>query len=239
MKRGVFLLVLNFINEREKTENTKKRFFKKNRTSNENELNRFSINVNGKNAIVLELRKKDLQCEDVLRLLKIYKGRVLVASKYKNEEILKEYLYSPKEYYQRALISSLVNQIKSVNKDWKNICVKIKSFFPFKEFYELVRISKAVAILTEANAYTHKFSKDCYYDFGAIVSVKTEISTNKFDIILDLDSIDDNGKLMINVKGKEFLLYPDMRFFENNTEYQKLLQCNIEHNIICAAFSNK
>ncbi len=233
------MLILKFDDEREKIDNTKKRLFKKSRALRNNELKRYSINVNGKAAIVLELTEKDLQYEEVLTLLKIYKGRVLVTSKYKNEEILKEYLYSPKEYYQRALISSLVNQIKSVNKDWKNICVKIKSFFPFKEFYELVRISKAVAILTEANAYTHKFSEDCYYDFGAIVSVKTEISTNKFDIILDLDSIDNNGKLMINVKGKEFLLYPDMRFFENNTEYQKLLQYNIEHNIICAAFSNK
>ncbi len=230
------MLVLKFNDEKDNIKKEKRRFSLK--TRNE-EFIRYSINVNGKNAVVLELRKKDLQCEEVLRLLKIYKGRVLVSSKYMNEEILNDYIYNPQEYYLRASLSSLVNQIKSVNKDWKNICVKIKSFFPFKEFYELVRISKAVTILTEANAYTHKFSKECYYDFGAIVSVKKEIPTNKFDIILDLDSIDNNGKLMINVNGKEFLLYPDMRFFENNTEYQKLLQYNIEHNIICAAFSNK
>ncbi len=233
------MLILKFNDEREKTENTKKRFFKKNSVSKNNELNRYSVNVNGKTAIVLELTEKDLQYDEVLTLLQIYKGRVLVPSKYANIELLKDFIYNPNEYYQRALLSSLVNQIKTVNRDWKNICIKTEKFSLFKEFYELVRISKKVTFLTEPNAYTERLIRDCYYEYGAIVSVKNEASAQEKDVFLDLEAIDKNGKLMINIKGKEFLLYPDMRYFENCSEYQKLLPFNIEHNIICAVFSNK
>ncbi len=239
MKRGVFLLILNFIKEIGKTPNTKKRIFKKNKALKKNELNRYSINIKGKNILVLDLSEKDLMREDVITLLKIYKGRVLVPSKYQNEENIESYLFNPKEYYQRALLSSLINQIKTVNKDWKNLCVKTEKFSPYKELYEIVRISKTVSIITSDNPYTDKFKKECYYEYGAIVSVKNDEEKHKFDIFLDLDKIDNKGKLMINVKEKEFLLYPDVRYFENKPDYQKLLPFNIEHNIICSAFSDK
>lgn len=239
MKRGVFMLVLNFSDEREDVEKNKKHFFKKHRKNNNNKINRYSINVNGKNVLVLELTEKDLLKEDVRALLKIYKGRVLMPEKYKNFEGVKEYLYSPKEYYQRALISSLVNQIKTVNKDWKNICIRTENFEPLKELYELVRISKKVTIIGENNLHTEKFSKDCYYEYGAIVSVKREISGLKYDVFLNLDEVDNSGKLMINVNTKDFILYPDTRYFESCTEYQKLVAFCLDYNTICSVFSNK
>ncbi len=239
MKRGVFLLVLDFVDERENIKDVKKRFKKKKKLKSERDFKRYSVNVNGKNAIVLELTEKDLHSEDVLTLLKIYKGRVLVSSKYANNELLNEYVFSPKEYYQRALLSSLINQIKTVNRDWKNICIKIKSFSPFKELYELVRISKTVTMITPDNALTDKFLKECYYEYGTVVSFKNEITAQRYDVFLDLDEVDNKGKLMINVNGKEFLLYSDTRYFENCSEYQKLFPFNMEHNIICAAFSLK
>ena len=102
-----------------------------------------------------------------------------------------------------------------------------------------VRISKAVTIVTDNNIFTEKFAKDCFYEYGSIVNIKKENSTQINDIFLDFNQIDNNGKLMINVKGKDFLLYPDTRYFDNCVEYQKLLPYNIEHNVICSAFSNK
>lgn len=233
------MLILNFVDERENEEKNKKRFIRKLRKKQNNMINRYSINVNGKNVLVLELTEKDIIEEDVLALLKIYKGRVLVSEKYKNSEMVKEYLYSPKEYYQRALISSLVNQIKTVNKDWKSVCIRTECFVPFKELYQLVKISKKVTIIGENNIYTEKFSKDCYYEYGAIVLVKKENSELKYDVFMDLDEVDNSGKLMINVNAKDFILYSDTRYFESCTEYQKLLPFYLEHNTICSAFSNK
>lgn len=233
------MLILDFVDERENIKKQKKRFYKKRATKNDRELKRYSIKVNEKVVVVLELAQKDLKSSDVLTLLKIYKGRVLVSTKYQNEEILKEYLYNPQDYYQRALLSSIINQIKSVNRAWKTIAVKIDDFSPFKEFYELVSVSKEVTILTEENAYTEKLIRDCYYEYGAIVNVKNEISIYNKDVFIDLNEVDYNGKLMINVNGKDLLLYPDNSYFDDCIEYQKLLAYNIDHNIICAAFSTE
>ena len=235
MKRGVFMLILKFCEERECVKKRNKRF--RNKIKNNNFV-RYSINVNGKTAVVLELKRKDLINEDVLKLLNVYKGKVLVPEINNAESLLEEYIFNPKEYYQRALLSSFVKQMKSGNNDWKYICIKTNVFSPFKELYELVKVFKTVCIITAENALTHNFSKRCYYEYGAIVSVKEDIFKDSFDVFIDLDLIDDR-KLMINVKGKACLLYPDAGFFEEYAEYKKVEAYNIEHNLICAAFSNK
>lgn len=232
------MLILHFPDERERIEKNQRRFFRKNDFKN-SETKRYSFNVNGRNVIILEITEKDLKREDVRTLLRIYRGRVLVSSDYCDNDLLGEFVFSPKEYYQRALLSSLCRQIKTVNKDWKNICVKIKCFLPFREFYELVKLSKTVTVITENNAYTDKFLNECYYEYGAVVSFKNEIIAPKSDVYLNLDEIDEKGKLMINMNGRECILYSDADYFDGCPEYQKLYQFNIEHNVICSAFSDK
>ena len=233
------MLVLDFVNERELCRKPQRRFFRKKSTENNKELKRYSVNVNGVNLTVLELTENDLNNEDVLTFLRIYKGRVLVSEKFKEKEVLKKYLYLPDEYYQRALLSSLINQIETVNRGWKSVAVKIVEFTPHKEFYELVRLTKSVTLITPNNLYTEKFLKDCYYEYGAIVTVKKESVLTKNIVYLDLNEVDNNGRLMINAKGKNLLLYPDIKYFENRSEYQKLAPYNLEHNLICSAFSDK
>ena len=231
------MLVLYFVDGNVNCEK-KKSFGRKRNCTIKSELKRYSINVNGKNVIILELTEKDLENDDVLTILKVYKGRIFVSPRYEENALLKEYLYNPEEYYQRALLSSFINQIKTDNKGWKNILIKICCFKPFKEFYEIVRLSKTVTILTEASTYTEDFIRSCYYGYGAIVNVSNEKNLIS-DVYFDLDKIDKSGKLMINVKGKDFLLYPDISFFENSDEYHKLSLYNIDYNTMCAAFSDK
>ena len=233
------MLILDFVDERELVNKPKRRFLKRIHIEKNSEIKRYSLNVNNKNVIILKITEKGLKEDDVSTLLKIYKGKVLVSGKYMEKEDLKEYLYSPKEYYQRALISSLTNQIKTVNKDWKNVTIKIENFKPTKELYELVRISKNITLITESNFNTEKFLNNCYYEYGAIVSMKNKNTSTQDDVFIDLNKIDNNGKLMINAKGKEFLLYPDARYFEKSSEYQKLAPYNIEYSLICSAFSDK
>ncbi len=231
------MLILNISEEREKV---KRRclFCKKTIHKTPEPINRYSITVNGKTVLVLELTEKLLESEDVIKLLKVYKGRVLISEKDKSRDFIKAYLFNPKEYYQRAILSSLINQMKTVSKDWKNICIILDDFSPFKEFYEIVKISKRVNLVTKQNPNVIKFINNCYYEFGAVVTVKGEcVSQN--DVCIDLDKVDDGGKLMLNVKGRDFILYPDSTYFEKSEEYQKLIPFEIAHNIICAAFSNK
>lgn len=237
MKRGVFMLILKLTDERDKK--TKGIFRKRIICENQEEIKRHSVNVNGKNVIVVELPKQKIESEDILTLLRIYKGRVLVSKDDSKIKALKESLFSPEEYYQRAVLSSLINQIKSFNNEWKNICIKTENFKPFKELFEIVKISKSVTLITKENTESDKFLSDCYYEYGSVIRVKGEDQFLKCDVFLNLDETDDRGKLIINVKGKDFLLYPDVSYFQDKTEYKELLPFNIEHNIICAAFSDK
>jgi len=233
------MLILKINDEREKIRKVKGVFRKRVFYESFSDVSRSTLNVNGKNVITLELPFSKINNEDVIKLLNIYKGRVLISEKYRETDSLREYIFSPKEYYQRAALSSLFNQMKIVNREWKTVGIKITEFVPFKELFRIVKISKSLIFITEENPMTDKFTNDCYYEFGAIVSVKREFNSEKCDVYLDLEEIDDKGKLMIQVKGKDFLLYPDVSYFQDNPEYQKLLHFNIDHNIICAAFSNK
>lgn len=232
------MLIIRIIDEDYDYKKRKKWFCRRNVVDKKyDEVERYSINVNGKNVIVLELNSNSLLREDVVTLLNIYKGRVLVAEK--NKQLFKEYLYIPKEYYKRAILSSLVNQAKTVNKAWQKICIKTESFTVSDEYYEIVRLSKKVTLITQLNPLTESFINDCYYKYGAVVGIKDDADISVFDVFLDLDEIDDSGKLMINVQGKEYLLYPDATYFSTCEEYQKLQPFNIEHNIVCSVFSDK
>lgn len=234
------MLLLNINGEEENQKFTKTKFKKKKSQKNTKEFKRYSINVNGKTVVVLDLPKDKIASVDVLPLLKIYKGRVLISNENKSCEELKEYLYNPKEYYQRAILSSLINQIKTVNKEWKNICIKVDRFTPFSEFFELVKISKKFNLITtNVNLQTQKFIKQCYYEYGAIIYVNKGNNIDNYAVFANLDEVDEKGKLMICVHGKNYLLYPDVSYFNDLEEYQKLREFNIEHNLICAAFSYK
>lgn len=200
---------------------------------------RSSVNINGKNVIILNISEDGLKCEEVRTLLKIYRGRVLL-SKGKNQvELPRNLLFDPKRYYMRAVLSSLVNQMKTVNKEWKKVCIKIETFEPVKEFYQIVKSAKALCLLTPKSPLTDSFVNNCYNEYGAVVKVADDCFLDFYDVFLNLEEVDEKGRLIIKVKGKPLLLYPDMTYFESNTEYQKLADFDIEHDVVCAAFSGK
>ena len=232
------MLILKINEETEKIKRIKGVFRKKIIYEEATDIKRYSISINGKNAIALELPYKEIENEDVLSLLKIYKGRVLVAEEYYNNRMLKDYLFVPKAYCQRAILSSFKNQLITVGRDWKNVCVKTTDFVPFQELFQIVKKSKALTLITEKSVLTDKFLEECYYELGAIVSVK-EACPAKTDVYLDLDMIDAKGRLMINSGGRDYILYPDAMYFDDNEEYHKLSSFNIDHNKIQAAFSDK
>ena len=115
--------------------------------------------------------------------------------------------------------------------------MKNKSFYPYKEFFEIVRHLKTVILITDENSVTDRFIADCYKEYGAIVRVRGSVDFSTADAFLDLDDIDDNGKLFIFFNGKNCLLYPDEAYFRDCKEFNKLCSYEIEHKMICAAFS--
>ncbi len=235
------MLVLKIVGE-EKEHNKHGRFFKRKRKVELNcNIIRKNIAINGKLIMILEIPFSMMYDENVEKLLKIYKGRVLVGEKYSDLDFYNEYLFSAKKYYQRAILSSVVNQIKANSKEWKDIGIELGEFYICNEFYEIVRNFKSVTLITGRNIYLEKFIDDCYYEFGAIVAVKDdrEIYRDKYAVYLNLDDVDAKGKLIINVNGKPSLLYPDASYFSAKEEYSKLEEFEINSDLICAAFSGE
>lgn len=230
------MLILNLIDESDCLEKKKKIFSRKKVSDKDNPV-RYSLTVNGKNVVVLELTSKALQSADVQMLLKIYKGRVLVSGKNVGSEILKDYIFNPCNYYKQAILSSLVNQIKTVNNNWRNVCIKTVEFTLFKEFYEVARFSKKLTLITQPGVLTDSFFQNCYYDFGAVINVKNDDTNVDCDVYLNLDEVDVTGRVLVSSTGKNFLLYPDITYFKYKQEFEKLAPYGIEHNVVCAAFS--
>ena len=93
-------------------------------------------------------------------------------------------------------------------------------------------------MLTHKSRLTEEFVNECYYELGAIVFIK-QSCPSETDVFLDLEQIDTKGRLMVNAKGVEHILYPDATYFDDKEEYQKLAVFNINHKYKCAAFSDK
>ena len=200
---------------------------------------RSSVKVNGKNAVVLEITERSIDCDEFRTLLKIYQGRVLLCDGDKRVGIPESVLFNPKKYFMRALLSTLANRINTVNKEWKRIIIKTDDFEPYKEFYPVVKISKSLCLQTKNTPLTKKFAHTCYNEYGAVVQISEDADKNLYDVFLDFEEIDKDGKLIIAVKGKPTLLYPDVTYFENNSEYEKIANLGIDYNTVCAAFSDK
>ena len=235
------MLVLKINTEKEFVKKRKGVFSKKSISVQSNGVVRSTVNINGVKAIVMELPLAATKTEEFNTLLKMYSGRLLCANTDNdNSHIINaDYLFSPKAYYQRALLSSLVNQVKIISADCSRVCMKVEAFFICKELYSLVKVFKDVTINTKPSALTTQFVSQCYNDFGAIVKIKSDYIALSNTVLVDLDKADEKGRLIINACGKEYFLYPDSTYFECNAEYNKLQGFNIDYNLLCAAFSGK
>lgn len=221
-------------------DNTKSRHFFRKRKNNVNseDFKRSSLKVMGTNVVVLETYSDKLECEDMERLIKAYEGRILLPEN-SNITLPEEVLFNPKRYYMRAVLSSLINQIRTVHGDWRRICIKIDEFEPFKELYKVVEISKSLCLLTKRNSGVNKFVDACYNEYGAVVSVKENIEPSFWNVFLDLEKTDKRGRLIVEENGVPLVLYPDAAYFENKEEYRAVLNYGVEHKTVCAAFSDK
>lgn len=211
----------------------KKRFGKKNNTCTGYPL-RQSIKINNRPICVLNIREKDLENQQIQRLLNNYRGKVLVPEK--NKELFDGTLLFDSDYYfQRALISSLIKQLAYVDAEKRCVLIKVSSFGGCDELYELVRISKKVAFCTDDCEELKVLQSYCYENYGAVVVLKDFSCRDEYGIVMDLDMIDKRGKLIIDFLGKNTLIYPDATFFYANDVAGKLISMGIDENTASAA----
>lgn len=230
------MLIIKIIPEREGREKLKG---KRKKQKQKNELiKRFSVNINTTCATVLELPCSELKNPDIEKLFKIYKGRILLSENAPKNTVPEEYLFNPKPYFNRALLSALSKQMIFLSKDNRSFCLKYPDFSPTVTMSEIVRYARSFTLITPKSTLAQQFKEECYETLGAIITVKEEEpNIDKFDVFADFTKTDENAKLIMTVKGKDAVLYPDPEFFRCKNKIDMAFSYGINEKIACAAFA--
>lgn len=213
----------------------RKRFFKR-KLQPEQGIERSNFKYNEKIHNIVSVPENLLEADELLKLLKVFKGQVLVCDDERINEIAEPYRFNPLPYFKEALYSSLYNLILS-EKNIKSVCIKDDAFMCSKRLTEIVKVSKNIIIETEPNLETQRFCDECYYNYGAFVRI-TRFCTNKDKgVYFNTADIDNEGKSMVLIDGKEALIYPDPKYFNCDNKLKELLKYKIPIKTLCAGFS--
>lgn len=219
------------------SENNKKTTKKRKRKKNEPVINRYSININTSNLTVIELPPSELNNPDVKKLINIHKGEILLSEISLKNAIPEEYLFNPKPYFNKALLSSLSKQMIFLKEKYQSVCIVYPDFEPHTSMLEIVRYARSFTLITKQNLLTENFKEDCFYNYGAIISVKeTEPEINRYDIYADFNKTEDNAKLMLYLKGLPTLLNADPDYFQYKSELDVITSYGIDNKTAYAAF---
>ncbi len=217
------------------TENTifKGRFFKK--QLRPDAFKRSCMNLCGKSCTLLEFNESMLHTLDLDRLLKTFKGEIIGANKVLEKIVPIEYRFDPKNYFKKALVSSLCNNIEK-NANNLTIGIKDENFEFSEEYCKLANMVKSFTLIAKQSEHTKKLSDYCFLEYGNFIRITDRVAYSD-DIILNFDNLDDDCKLIIFKEGKDQLLYPDPEYFLIKQELAELLNLGINPKLLCAAFS--
>lgn len=194
---------------------------------------RKSMNICGKTCTLIEFNESMLEGLQLDRLLNTFKGQILGVNNAIENIVPVEYRFDYRQYFKRALISSLVNNCKDTAKQL-SLCVKNTDFLCSDECFLLANMFKSFTLISHRDTETEKFLNRCFVEFGNFIRITDDYV--KSDVYIDLDKVDKDCKTMVVVDGKEQLLYPDPRYFVLKNDLLPLVNMGIEDKILCAAF---
>lgn len=213
----------------------KKRFFRKQRV-NAPSFERFNFKYSNKVHTIISIPENMLGSDEFLKLLKVFKGQVLVCDDPKINDIVEPYRFDVYPYFKEAVFSSMYNLVSS-EKSINTVCIKDEKFYVYSKLLNLVKICKNVVFEAEPTIELQRFCDDCYMEYGAFVKV-TEIYRNRGDgIYFNTSDIDSDGKGTIFLNGKESIIYPDPTYFYCDNNLKELLKYKIPIKTLCAAFN--
>ena len=198
---------------------------------------RYTDYINNKPFYIIEVSKNFLYSENMQKLLSAYKGSILINENLQKEPF-SEYLFDAKEYFLRALLSSLSNRIK-YEKTINSICIKNENILICEEVFEIIKNVRNVHFIVSKDMQTDIFQDECLKRYGTFIKIGECSCFNEFDIYIDLSQMTADGKCEIFLKGKSGLLYPDSSFFEASDTVKKLLAYGVDKKIACAICNSK
>lgn len=193
--------------------------------------------INGKPFYIIECDKSFLKSEEMNKLLCAYKGKVFSQTNEIAKEI-GEYLFNPRDYYIRALLSSML-RISEFQESFESLCIKCSNLCESEELYEIIKKIKYVSIVSEDTFEIKKIKKNSFILFGTFINVIPKIPPLDFDAFIDLNKITDDCRCEFLFKGKSLTLYTDNSYFEVNEQVNILLSHGIDKKTACAFCNSK
>lgn len=232
-KRGVFLLIIKLSHNGKENKKNFLKYVKK------ESVKRRNLYVNDSIHTIVECSEDFCKSKEFVRLLNIYKGKVLFPQNYGLKNICKEYLVDTKPYLKRAILSSLTKHICRDLCVGSTLCIIDDEFTFNKEYLELARKVRNLVIISEINLDAQKFMDYCYLNMGTYVRFKDTIRGVEWDFYVDLTGISDDGKVFVKYKDGEGILHPDSEYFIYGDEYKEFLSWGISPIDLCAAMEIK
>ena len=211
----------------------KGRFFKK--QVRPEAFQRYLVRIGEEPCTIIEFNECMLPTLNLQQLFKAFKGKVLASKKNYEKLVPIEYRFDFKPYYKRALLSSLM---KTFDENDVNLSISIKDddFVLSNEYLEISKMAKQFKLVSKDSRDTEIFCNKSFVEYGLFVRMSSFYHPSDEDIFLDLDAMDDSGKVIITKQGKSQLLYPDPQYFSLPEDMRAFLKYGISPKLLCAAF---
>lgn len=196
---------------------------------------RENIKINDKMFSIVSLTPDALKSDEILKLIKMNKGRVLETQYNHINEYIGDYLYSYKFYYKKAILSNLYNSLDAIGKN-TSFVIEDGDFCQYPEYYMLAKGVRRLSILGECNGSFSEFCQKCFYDFGLAVNDREDNEGNSFR--LNLNKIDEKGKAIFYYKLNSGIIYPDPQYFMWNEGVRKLTASGVSFECACSVLSS-
>lgn len=201
-------------------------------------IERRNFKYNKKIHTIVSVPENELESDELLKLMKMFKGQVLACDDEKINTIVEPYRFNPLQYFKEAVYSSLCNVIKDES-NIKTVCIKDNDFRSSVALSDIVKISKNTIIETEPSIETQRFCDECYYNFGAFVRITRFHTDREKGVFFNTADIDFDGKSTVLIDGKEAIIYPDPKYFVCDNQIKELLKYKIPIKTLCAGFNEK
>ena len=197
------------------------------------EVTRECAEIANKRFDILSLPISKLDSPEVVKLLQINRGAVLESVDAVQNERLNEYLFDKSSYYKRALLSSVVDLVKSVNEKL-SVVVCDDLFAMYDEYITLAKAVKGFCLVTTPSTQSDLFSERVYYQYGLQVVVRDKSAPQGQDIAVDFSRINADGSLTVHFMGSDVLIYPDNKYFEPDKNVLELMKYGVPLKCACA-----
>ncbi len=182
---------------------------------------------------IISLSREDLECDEMQRLLKINRGRVMESPDGEINEIIKEYLFDKKPYIKRSLLSS-VNKFIEQTGERLSVVISDENFMPCEEYFVLANLIKNFTLVSAGVPSVGAFAEKIYYDYGLKVSLKRNAEYSNYDIAFDFSWLKKDGELQVFYRGESEVVRPDNKYFEPDNDVLTLMEYGVSVKCACA-----